>query len=80
MKRKFDKIIATALEIDLAEIDENMSSDSIPEWDSLKQMNLIVALEDEFQIQFDEDESILLKDYIGLFAAVKNKLKKRQTS
>jgi len=80
MKEKFNRLIATTFEIDLAEINENMSDDSTPEWDSLKQMNLIVALEDEFHIQFDEDESILLKDYKSLLATVKTKLEKSQAN
>jgi acyl carrier protein len=77
MEEKFNSVLAAAFDKDLSEVNDQMSSDTIAEWDSLKQMNIIVALEEEFDIYFEEDESILLKDYRGLFNAVKSKLEKK---
>lgn len=77
MVEKFNSVLAAAFNKDLSEISDQMNSDSFAEWDSLKQMNIIVALEEEFDIYFEEDESILLKDYKGLFNAVKTKLSKK---
>ena len=42
--------------IDADEISMNSSSDNIKNWDSLKHMNLIVALEEEFNVVFKEDD------------------------
>jgi acyl carrier protein len=78
MEEKFNSILAAAFNKDLSEINDKMDSESIAEWDSLKQMNIIVALEEEFTIYFDEDESILLKDYKGLLNAVKTKLNRKK--
>lgn len=77
MKVRFNSVLAAAFDIMPAEVDDTMNSETIAEWDSLKQMNIIVALEDEFNIFFDEDESILLKSYQGLFEAIKLKLENR---
>ena len=77
MKDEFNSVLAAAFNIDFSEVNNKMSSDTLAEWDSLKQMNIIVALEEEFDIYFEEDESILLKDYQGLFNAVKLKLSKK---
>lgn len=77
MVEKFNSVLAAAFNKDLSEISDQMNSDSLAEWDSLKQMNIIVALEEEFDIYFEEDESILLKDYKELFNAVKTKLSKK---
>ncbi len=41
--------------------DETVASD-IAGWDSLMQMNLIEMVEDEFEIRFDMDEIISLKN------------------
>ena len=43
-------------------------------WDSLKHMNLITALEDEFDIRFDDDEIIALMRYSMIVATVSGKV------
>lgn len=71
---KFNSILAITFNIDISEVKKELSDKTLIQWDSLKQMNLIVALEEEFKINFDEAESILLKDYQSLLRALKNKL------
>ena len=60
MENKFDKkiksIMANVLKVNLKDIDDNISPNSIVEWDSLKHINLIIALEDEFNIKLEEHE------------------------
>jgi len=43
--------------IDQASIDEDASPGNIEQWDSLRHMNLVVALEEEFEVRLP-DESI----------------------
>jgi acyl carrier protein len=74
MEEQFKKILAAVLEIDVEKIDSRLSSETIEQWDSLKQMNLIAALEEEFDIRFDEAESLLLSNYESLFEAISSKL------
>ena len=71
---KFKAILASVLGIQFAEVREGLSNDTVKEWDSLKQMNIIVALEEEFNINYDEAESILLNDYKSLLKATLKKL------
>lgn len=70
---RFRSIIAIAFEKDISEVHHNMNQENTPKWDSLKQMNVIVALEEEFKISFDEAEAILLKDFTSLLDAVTQK-------
>jgi len=58
MESKIKKVIAEVLETNESLIDENASPETIERWDSLKHMNLIVALEEEFGIEFDDDDII----------------------
>lgn len=44
------------LPVDL--INENSSPDNIGSWDSLKHMNLILALEEEFNVSLTEDQVV----------------------
>jgi acyl carrier protein len=60
MKNKFDKkikrIMATVFEINIELISDDASPHNIKNWDSLKHIKLIFALEDEFNIRLDTDE------------------------
>ena len=42
--------------IDVNEINQDSSPDNIDNWDSMAHMNLIVGLEEEFNLEFDETE------------------------
>lgn len=56
LDKKIKKIMANVFQIELDKINNDTSPNSIEKWDSLKHLNLIVALEEEFEIKFDEDE------------------------
>jgi len=49
-------ILGIVLKIDNKLIDVNTSMDTIKEWDSLKHMNLILALEEEFMISIPDED------------------------
>ena len=49
-------IMAQIFQIDAESIDDATSPDSVERWDSLKHMQLIMALEDEFGIEFPDDD------------------------
>ena len=56
-------VMSAVFEIPVDEIKDESSSDSIASWDSLKHMNLIVALEEEFVIIFNDDEIFEMTNY-----------------
>ena len=74
IEERIKQILAKILGTDPSKIDMHFSADIVKEWDSLQQMNIIVALEEEFGIRFGEAESILLKNYANLRSAVQEKL------
>ena len=49
MKDRVKKVISEVFNIDIELINNESSPDNIESWDSLKHMNLIVALEEEFE-------------------------------
>ncbi len=55
MENRIKEVVASVLNIDVDSIDDTTSPDTVVGWDSLKQMNLIVALEEEFEISFSDD-------------------------
>ena len=55
--------MAAVFEIPVDEITDESSPDNIESWDSLKHMNLILALEEEFRIGFSDDEIVEMMNY-----------------
>jgi acyl carrier protein len=54
IKMKIISVIQKVFEIE--QIDENTSQQDIEKWDSLGHLNLIVALEEEFDVLFEPEE------------------------
>jgi len=59
------KVVSQILEVPMEDINEDSSPDSIENWDSLRHMNLILGLEEEFGIEFT-DEQIVEMLNVGL--------------
>jgi len=67
-------VMAIVLNIDAAGIDDNTSMDNTPGWDSANQINLVLALEEEFSISFDVSEFELMVSYFDVVQVVSSKL------
>ncbi|WP_027722761.1 acyl carrier protein [Maridesulfovibrio zosterae] len=67
------KVISNVLNEPLDQIDESTSSANLDKWDSLKHMNIILAVEQEFGVQFDEELMLGLIS-VGLIVAALNEL------
>ena len=58
MESRVKKVIAEILDIEINSINDNTSPETVESWDSLKQMNIIVGLEEEFDIEFSDEDII----------------------
>jgi acyl carrier protein len=56
MENRIKKVMSDVFNTDVDSINNESSPDNIENWDSLKHMNLIVALEEEFGIEFDDND------------------------
>ena len=63
IEKKLKNVFSVVFELDPSFINENSSPDNIDNWDSLKHMMLISALEEEFDIQFSDQEMLELLNY-----------------
>ena len=54
--QKLKEVLARVFDVDVAEIAETASNDTMDRWDSLRHMNLIVAIEEEFGVEFSGDQ------------------------
>ena len=56
MNDKIKIIMASVFDIKPENIQENSSPDTVANWDSMKHIDLILSLEEEFNLEFDEKE------------------------
>jgi acyl carrier protein len=58
LKQKIISIMADIFELDAADIPDNASAGVVENWDSIRHMNLIVALEEEFNVRFNDTDIV----------------------
>ena len=56
MNERVANTIAEVMSVPADQINEDSSPDTIENWDSLQHMNLILAMEEEFDVKFTDDE------------------------
>jgi len=54
---KVKEVMAAVLEVDPSTISDDASMDSISSWNSLRQMSLVLALEEEFGVSFPDEDA-----------------------
>ena len=73
MEDRIKKVMSDVFDIDIESINNDSSPDNIENWDSLKHMNLIIALEEEFDIEFNDDEIIDSMNYALILNILEDK-------
>ena len=63
MEERIKAVMADILETEIGSIDINTSTNNVENWDSLKQVNLILALEEEFNVKFSEAQMFGMNSY-----------------
>lgn len=59
---KLNSIIQKIFKVKPGDINDNMSPDTIPDWDSMNYLLFISELEKEFNVQFTVDETMEAKN------------------
>ena len=53
---RIKEVLSAVIDVPIEQISDKASMDDIESWDSLAQMNLVIALEDEFQLVIPDEE------------------------
>lgn len=64
--QKLKKIMADLFRLEEKEIDESTTLENTAAWDSLRHMELVLAVEREFGIQLEGDEIITMTSYSAI--------------
>lgn len=57
------QVMANVLEVPAETIGPDASTDTIPAWDSLKHMNLVLALEQAFGVEIPDEDAAEITSY-----------------
>ena len=63
LRERILKVMSLVFEVSVETLNEDSSSDTIGSWDSLKHLNLILALEEEFNVEIPDEEVGNLMNY-----------------
>ena len=66
MDDRIRDVLSAVFRLAPAAIGEDLSSDSLEAWDSLKHMQVVVALEQEFGVEFEDEEIPRLLSFRGI--------------
>jgi acyl carrier protein len=58
MRNEVFEIVSQIMNVPIDRLDDDTSPGTISVWDSLKHMNLILALEEKFAVSFSDDEIV----------------------
>ncbi len=71
---EFRSVILKELNLDDFEINDETTADQVPGWDSLNHLNVILAIEEAFQIQLSSYDIIKCNNIGDLYNLVQSKL------
>jgi acyl carrier protein len=57
------QVMATVLEVPVESIGPGTDMDTVPSWDSLRHLTLVLALEEEFGVQIPDEEAGSITSY-----------------
>jgi acyl carrier protein len=70
MSHRLKIVIASILDIPSEEVGEDSSPETLSNWDSVKQIDLMLGVEDEFRVRFTEEEIATLTSYASIREAL----------
>lgn len=74
---RLKQTILKELNLDDFDFNENTTADQVPGWDSLSHLNVILAIEKEFNIRFKPYELLKLKNIGELQSLINQKLNQK---
>jgi acyl carrier protein len=76
MENRIKKVMANVFSVDESTIGEDASPETIPAWDSMFHIYLLVALEEEFELSFENEIIPGLFSYRALKETIGKKIKR----
>jgi acyl carrier protein len=65
-REKVLNMMAETFDVERALLNEDTSQKNLSAWDSLRHLNLIVALEDEFEVSFEPEQIAIMTSFTAI--------------
>jgi acyl carrier protein len=79
LTERLTKVFTTVFDNDTIELKPELTADDVDEWDSLSHINLMIAIELEFDIEFTQGEIQNFANVGELMATIEEKIKARES-
>lgn len=73
MSKEVFKVVASIMGVPVESVSESSSPETLVNWDSLRHMKLILAVEESLGVEFNDDDIVSIKDVRGLVARIEAK-------
>lgn len=73
LRERVFKIISQVMNVPFEEVNERSSPENIEKWDSFQHLALILAVEEEFNIKFSDEEIVRMGNASVILEALQNK-------
>jgi acyl carrier protein len=73
MNKKLAAILAEVFGLRVAEIQPELHKDDVGTWDSLKQMDLVMTLEREYEVELEISDIVRMTSVAEIMAVLKGK-------
>lgn len=60
---KYNSVFTSTFNVEESVLNDDFSSDSVDNWDSVTQLMLVNGMEDEFDVMLDTDDILQFKSY-----------------
>lgn len=71
--KKLEEIFSDLFDEEIS-LSDQMSPADIEEWDSLMQISILAAVQDEFDVSFEIDEIVAMKNVGDIVTAIREKI------
>lgn len=78
IEEEVKKVVLGQLKIDDSLYNEDLAAGDIPEWDSLGHVNLLMAIEEHFQVSFDVADAVDIESIADLVDTTKSYVNQKQ--
>ena len=74
IQEKVIQVLINIFQVSLDKISAETTSDNVENWDSMNHINMILALEQEFGISYDEEQAVSMLSVGEIIEVTKGKL------
>lgn len=62
MEAKLKRVLSEVLDVPMSGIDDSTSPDTLEKWDSLNHLNIVMAIEEEFNVSLTDDDVLEMQN------------------